>query len=529
MNMKSVLLSVIVLAAFVVISCSRDDNHPSMLAPDGPSADRKWTVLFYGAGNDPSDQLEDGSSRVLTAVRGLEQSRFDEQISVLACISTLGHSGGLTVYEVGFHPSSEAEIASLQVARWESVTSNDAEQLRRFVEVGMSVYPAQNYILLLNGSGDGVGGTCRDNTAGDAMTVSEMRIALSSVTVDDRPAHFAIIAWLAPEMGSIEVAYELNSVADYMAAIAWKQPFNFVHGLRQWMFDFASAPEADAQVIGSYLVDAVYESALESNQDYRYTLWDLSLVDTLAAVVEEFGVSLSATVVNAPNRILAAHDSAWNAVTDDSNAVDVAEFAHQVADDSSIINSVNSQLAETIDQLVQQMIVYSRTTNPEDTRVGLSVYLPGAESGCDLGSYGELQFAHDMPGWLGFITELCEVGNNRTTIQGTTYWPGHALDSRFRFFINRSRDGAEIPFAIPIEFTHYFRPDSASFTVSFNLETEVDSCYLGVFRDIDGSGALSSGDSLGFYKRMTSVRDWVAIERGEAYDSIAVTVRYRQQ
>ncbi len=510
-------------------SCS-DSGSEKLELPSEPQVTRKWTVFYYGAGNDSTDVMMNGGSRVVSGVNELEQSRFGDEISVLACLTTPAIGGQTSIYEIGFFPNAEGSVASRQIANWGTSNTADTTLLRSFVEMGTSLYRAEKYILLINGSGNGVAGTCQDSQFQDVLTLTELRTSLESVMIEGTPVHFDLIGWLAPEMGTIEVAYELHNLTDYMAAGSWIQPFEYTDGLRQWMFDFAANPNAGTERIGSYLVDGVFESAEASESDYRYTLWDLSMAAELAPVVNQLAAGLVQTIDNESLRILSARDSAFEPDTDDPSTVDLAAFVAALGSDSAVVNSISPQLTDDVISGVDAMVVYTRSTRRNDERPGLSIYFPvDAEEELDSARYNDLLMSEQHSGWKTFLDALRELSTSRTTIRGTVYWPGKPLDGQFRLFPNTAQSGgAVIPFSIPIVFTDFFHQDSAAYEIILTLQEESMNCYLGVFRDVDGETTLSSGDSLGYYRLNSPLRDWITIHRSAVLENMNVTVNRRQ-
>jgi len=189
----------------------------------------------------------------------------------------------------------------LEVLRYPGeLNMGDPSSLRYLVDYAMSSYDAEKTLLFIMDHGGSWRGSCVDESGiseeeKDMLTMPEFRTALEGY-------HFDVLLWDACEMGSLEVAYEVKDLADYMIAseetvmvspvlsmnvfvphqiigALEAEPDMDPRELCEVFFDFYDL-EASAKVSGIYKRIGITQA---------YQAVDLSKVDDIAVAVDDLG------------------------------------------------------------------------------------------------------------------------------------------------------------------------------------------------------------------------------------------------
>lgn len=520
------ILAAAFLLALFVVSCSNDADHKLTLPENDVS--REWTVMFYGAGENSLDLDENGMSEVAQIVRNMERSHAGDHVTVLACLNSAATQHECRVISVEFQPSNGGhDIQSAVLENWGTQNMADHNILQRFLQWSVDRNPAHRYALIMGGAGAGWKGTCIDEQTSLAMMpISGVRTAISATQTGGQALNIDLLAWLMPEMGSLEVAYELRTVVHYMAGVSWLQPFKRADALREWLFELGTNPFATSEQVGQDLVDAVRNLAERESLPSRFSLLDNSALHNFSTELNSFSTDLITLLESNSELVLSSRDSAWVEHTDQPDAIDLATFLQFLSSDSSsIVNGTTANVQQVLDAL-QHVIRYSQGTTFADLRPGMSIYLPVYQPDVDLTAYESLEFSQANSQWTEFLRRVKEDVVSQNVCAGTVFWPNRAL-SNIRFFVNTAQTGAIRTLVdLPIEFMTFFGEDSATYNLSFSLGMDSVDCYLGAYRDINGSSTPDVGDSLGWYKRRgdTAPRTWFNLQSGASMDSVHFTI-----
>jgi len=138
-------------------------------------------------------------------------------------------------------------------------TSTGAERLDRFVNFGIANFPADNFILILDGHGQLVGNDAflPEDDPNSAITLNDLKTILANFTKSGSTT-LQLLGLHSCSMSSIEVAYQLKGLAKYMIAT---QGLTFVNSwpVRQL---FKKILNRVKQV-----KDAARDQAIRNNQD----------------------------------------------------------------------------------------------------------------------------------------------------------------------------------------------------------------------------------------------------------------------
>lgn len=192
-----------------------------------------WTYMVYcvgdAIGNDPDRGKVFFDELMLNKMNLMELSGSTTDVNIVIQADDYniwggdkGSFGGTRRYYIQ-HDENPAELAdyTLNENVWylEEQNMGDSDTLIDFLSWATINYPADHYILILNGHGHGWMGICSDetsykisNTGNSLISLSELNSVLSSCL------HLDILFLEACHMGQIEVFYELKDHADIVLA-----------------------------------------------------------------------------------------------------------------------------------------------------------------------------------------------------------------------------------------------------------------------------------------------------------------------
>lgn len=215
-------------------------------------AKKKWTVLYYFAGNNNI------SGDMLTKMSRLERFGSDENVNVLTQVGQPENSPypGVTRFlveknldpgpepvplrsrkrPVVYGPSLEGSIRTVPtlvsppVEKLGPVNMAEPEALADFVSWGMKTYPAEHYMVVLMDHGYGFLGTIQDDKSGKLMSTPEVGAALASA--EKKTGHKAdVVGFDSCLMQQAEVAHQLGDSTEYIVGSEEVEyPFGFPEG-----------------------------------------------------------------------------------------------------------------------------------------------------------------------------------------------------------------------------------------------------------------------------------------------------------
>jgi hypothetical protein len=171
---------------------------------------REWTVLTYFNGNC------DLQSDMKESMKALEKVGSDEKIAFVAQFAH-GNKGGkaerLLLKQPGWFGSSKSEV----LADLGKTDMAHPQTLKDFVSWGMQKFPAQHYMLVMNGHGMGFIGSMPDDHSGDLMLTPELKSALD-VATKEAGKKIDVLGFDSCLMANAETAYAVKDSANFMVA-----------------------------------------------------------------------------------------------------------------------------------------------------------------------------------------------------------------------------------------------------------------------------------------------------------------------
>lgn len=217
---------------------------------------KDWTLLMYWDGD---NNLEPCTEFCMDIWQSAMTS--DKHVNIVALVDILSVEG-TWIYE--FHPGGYETVASLG-----EQDMSDPEVLEDFLMFGLSNYPAEKTLLVMQDHGFSWRGLCRDDTSGETiMTIHPLAEVLKDVRAANDGRGVDILAMDACCMCTVEVVYELRDAVPYFAASQYVVPLD---GLAYDMMitSLMAAPSVSAGEFSCMMVDQ-YMEYYSSKSEYLH-------------------------------------------------------------------------------------------------------------------------------------------------------------------------------------------------------------------------------------------------------------------
>lgn len=234
------------------------------------NAVKDWTLLMYW---DADNSLEFCTEFAMTTWEKALPSNANVNIVVFIDLLSMD---GIWIYDV------EGGARKL-VASWPEMNSSAPATLEKFVTYGMSKFPAQKTMLVLQDHGYGWRGICQDETNGDVLMPADgIAAALENVKASNSGKGVDILAFDACNMMTMETIYELKDSASYIIGSETMVPFD---GLPYGMFitELVNAPGTSARQLAVDITHQ-YVEYYSSKWDYAHIMTYSQDFATFAAV-----------------------------------------------------------------------------------------------------------------------------------------------------------------------------------------------------------------------------------------------------
>jgi hypothetical protein len=289
----------------VLFGCGGGGGNP--VNPPRPDKTAEWTVMFYMGGDNTLARFVVADLVELERVGSTDNVHFTaladvysktEGFSGLPIITTIVDSTGTPVtpmMHITKHPEEgvQSHLADPQAVLYpmESYNSADPANLTNLIRWSKQRFPAKHYALVImdHGSswlpGRASSAAVYDEHGGNgnAMYVHEIEAAIKNSGV-----RFDLLYFDACDMASVEAAYQLRDVTDYVCASQKVKMAGLNNGCYEEIASFlTSTPKADAETLGKKIVD-IYVEAWSENGQYSVT-HSLIRTDKLAAVAGAVG------------------------------------------------------------------------------------------------------------------------------------------------------------------------------------------------------------------------------------------------
>lgn len=359
---------------------------------------RKWTVLFYGAGDN------DLAPAMFKEVNELESIGSGSSLGIVAQLDLPDENGGCCKTYLLEKDDDPDNIKSPVLRDLGSVNMADPDTLADFISYGIKKYPAEHYMLVIADHGKAWRGAISDMSHSGWMKTPDIRKSIEK-GMDGKPLD--VLAFDACLMASAEVAYELRNAAQYMVASEETE------GAAGWSFPLIldGRPDQNASsVISNQLLRpfSADSSAKElagrivdcarANPGRLYTMSavDLSKMGDVGSSVKDFAKRMTET--DTPGDVFRSIVRKTQGVGDRSLR-DLFHFAQLVSENDQITDAKLKEAAGavtgSIDRAVMNRAGSNHAGNHENAH-GLNIELPIVN--VNGAGYDELAFASDT-GW----------------------------------------------------------------------------------------------------------------------------------
>jgi hypothetical protein len=333
------------------------------------------------AGNNNLDYSENINSFVVEDLQEMELIGSSEKVEIVAVLSSLKNGGDANVYHVEYHPDEVGDqISSQKLAAWGQKDMSDPQTLTDFLELGLSQYPSERTLLIIDDHGGGWAGACTDDPAGgEPMTIAEMAQAIQAVQVGKAfDGSFDVILFHACLMASVEAAYGLRDVGDYMVACQFSMPMESILNSDAWLAHLREHPDISPANLGIRIAQDVKARAIAQGKICHMSVLDLAHATTVTSRIGDLGDALP---IDAQDPLWAEVLAAWQATHheyDDPACVDLRELVTNIlnqpnlAAQGSYVRTVAQEILDTINE----MVVFTTTNAQHITRGGMNIYMP---------------------------------------------------------------------------------------------------------------------------------------------------------
>jgi len=221
------------------------------------NAEKDWTILMYW---DADNNLEFCTEFAMSTWEESLPSNAD--VNIVALVDLLSEDG-VWIWEF-------VDGQRQLVDKWDELNTSDPDILKMFVEYGMTEFPAQKTMLVLQDHGYSWRGICQDETNGDVlMPIDGLGNALETVRADmGKPVD--LLAFDACNMMNLEIVYELKDAVPYIVGSQTMVPFD---GLPYRMFisDLVADPGLSPAELAANIVYE-YVEYYSSKWDYAHIM-----------------------------------------------------------------------------------------------------------------------------------------------------------------------------------------------------------------------------------------------------------------
>lgn len=350
--------------------------------------DTNWGFLLYLSGEDPSltDYLSRNSNRGV--IRRLEERAPNPNVQIFGLYDGPGVNDTfefLIDSDGTFQdfPRPEANMGS-------------RERLERFIRDGQDLIKANHYYLAIADHANALTGIVLDRTTvpPDRLTNAELREALLNGT-ENGARRIDVLHLDGCLMGLVEVAYQLEGLADYLIVSQNQGWSAFAYDdYRQQVLATTDAPALVRQIVQQY-------KTIVSRQRYPFTIsaLDMGAIRPVVDSVSRLSTELERYVrVDPPARQAILEQLRTQAQKFDSNNRDGITEADEYVDLIDLLSRIRStvtgdqDLTITLNGLLDQHLprfvmanekasgVYENRNYPLDRAGGVSIYYPPATS-----------------------------------------------------------------------------------------------------------------------------------------------------
>ncbi len=309
---------------------------------------RKWTVLAYICADNDLERFG------LMDINEMEKVGSDGNVNIVAQIDRMRGGEGDTISDgnwVGTRryyvtkDSDPGKVTSKMVMNLGEQSMGTKQTLADFLKWGVKTYPADNVAVIIWNHGAGWIGIAQDQEDDTMLSMTDVSWALREgqkelSAVNGKESKFAIVDFDACLMGTIEVAYEIADMAQFMTASEETEPGNGMP-YADYLAPLAKNPdlspaEFSKRMVGTY-VQSYANGGSAGNSFVKGSSVTKSTVDLskVGAFAKKFDRLATALLDNHEtySDLLVAEGGRFASIKrySDATLVDLVDFAHKLA------------------------------------------------------------------------------------------------------------------------------------------------------------------------------------------------------
>ena len=392
-----------------------------MCAPSG-AAVSKWTYMVYMAGDNTLSDAAVADLKEMLAVG----SNASVNVVVQAELNPTTKAGTWRGRIVKNMP--DADWQAVGSATGGGVDMGNRQTLTSFIQWAKSIYPAENYALVLWSHGAGwkthklgkplVRGALEDATSGTFMSLNDIVTGVS-----DAGVHFGLINFDACLMAMYEVAYATRNIADYLVASEEVEPGDG-DDYTAILNALTAAPAMTSKTLSTTIVQtyrAFY--AAQARTPVTKSVVDLSKIAAVKTAVENLAGVMTGGVASLRTGIQTAQGRTAN--YEYTYNRDLSDFATELkagTSDATLATAAAAVETAVANAVVSNQIYAADSTLPINRSKGLAIYLPqkSETNASDLASYATLDSSLGtstaQSEWAGFVN-LLVTGDTASSYQ----------------------------------------------------------------------------------------------------------------
>lgn len=381
-------------------------NFVTAVNSNVPPVKSDWTVMVYMAAD---NNLE---SYALLDLNELEQVGNLSGLSITTLVDRSsayntddGNWSDTRVGAIEFDLSSNVVSLSTENS-WGELNTGNTKTLTDFILWSVENRPAENYALVIWNHGGGIDGIAWDDSSGGYLSINDVSEAIDDAinySSMDSLDKFGLIAMDACLMGMLEVAYPLNSYADYLVLSEDLVPgTGFTYDT--WLNIF-STPEVSALELGQSALNS-YSNEYSGASDITLSNMDMSY---MAGLIEELN-QFTNIAISAGSRDLKAVSKSVASARDYpyDQSFDYADLGHAmdlISANNSIKNFALKSAANRVSDALDLLINDDVGTVSQAS--GLSIYMPyGNEVVSSSYNLTNIAFLQAVPLWDDFLNVI---------------------------------------------------------------------------------------------------------------------------
>ena len=375
-----------------------------------PSTGDSWTVLMYLCGGTTDDAIINKTLNELMSTDYSENINFVVETGGRQSWSMRGVDPD---YNQRFVMQKQSMFLAAQTAADNMASSN---VFADFLTWGIKNYPAEHYMLIVNGQGGGaMYGAALDAITGDILTVEDVSVAMSAVE-----KQFDIVAFDSSFMSSIETAAQLSMYARYMVASEDIMcPYGFDYeAIGNYL---VNNPNSSPEDVGKAICDSYFTKCDKYGAGDTATLavTDLTRTSELVQAFDGMAGMMSFAMDDFGN---AARMQRRLVYAEHAGAQSPDEGYTDMADLKNLAETIQSDMGSTADLLISltdEIVTYSVNGKARPYMNGLGVYFPLSDTTDSINRYCTVFPSHN------YLTYARKVSVNAQTELGAgevDYW-----------------------------------------------------------------------------------------------------------